>query len=116
MEWFNESTTTFAGFEATALRIEVVSIGQVEILNSERRRRALVSNWACMRLESAMSTATVTEGTDGGFIKRDLPNETSGVLILGCRATVLKDTCHIIRAWRSNRDESNGRCGKTHTA
>jgi hypothetical protein len=112
MEWFNESTTTFAGFEATALRIEEVSIGQVEILNSERRRKALVSNCACMRLESAMRTEIPSEGADGGFIKRDPPNETSGVLILGCRSTVLKDTCHIIRVRLSNRDESQRCCGK----
>src|SRR5580704_13805398 len=34
-----------------------MSMGQVVILNSERRRRALVRSWACMRLESAIRTA-----------------------------------------------------------
>ena len=42
-----------------------MSIGQVEMWNSERRRRALVSSCACMRLESAMRTAIADEAAAG---------------------------------------------------
>ncbi len=38
-----------------------MSTWQVEMRNSERRRKALVSSCACMRLESAMRTAIADE-------------------------------------------------------
>ena len=45
-------------------------MGQVVMWNSEWRRRALVSNWDCIRLESAMRTPIVVgAAADDGLIK-----------------------------------------------
>jgi hypothetical protein len=53
---FNDRRATCGGVTAIAWRMENGSIGQVVILNSGRRRRALVSSWDCIRLESATRT------------------------------------------------------------
>ena len=58
-------------FGRNGLENEKVSISQVWTRNSERRRRALVSNCACIRLESAMSTPMALEvAADEGRIKQ----------------------------------------------
>jgi hypothetical protein len=50
--------------------MELVSIGQVVMWNSGWRRKALLSNCACMRLESARSTPIACEvAADEGLIK-----------------------------------------------
>src|ERR1700722_11857184 len=51
-----ESNATCAGAEAIALWIDALSIPQTTRRNSERRRKALVSNCACIGLESATRT------------------------------------------------------------
>jgi hypothetical protein len=49
--------------------------------NSERRRRALVSNWDCIRLESAIRTPIVVEvALDDGLIRYISQIETMGRL------------------------------------
>ena len=52
-----------------------MSMGQVEMWNSERRRRALVRSWACMRLESAMRTAMAARAAAGEVIRTRAPME-----------------------------------------
>jgi len=50
-------------------------MAQVEMRNSERRRKALVSSSACIRLESAMRTVIAEDAAGKGrFMKQD-PNE-----------------------------------------
>jgi hypothetical protein len=50
-----------------------MSTGQVEMRNSERRRKAPVRSCACMRLESAMRTVMALEsGAGEGLMKREL--------------------------------------------
>jgi hypothetical protein len=90
-----------------------MSMGQVVILNSERRRRALVRSWACMRLESAIKTA-MAAGADK-IIRARAPNGAGlrNVLILGVKVEGLKETCHFIRMRLSNRESGLRCCGKT---
>src|SRR6267142_3829090 len=65
----NERTATCGREEETAFRMETVSIRQVATRNSVRRRRAPVSNCACMRLESATRTLIGPDaGPDDGLI------------------------------------------------
>lgn len=52
-----------------------MSTGQVETRNSERRRRALVSSCACIRLESAISTAIAVEPAAGDGLMRQASDE-----------------------------------------
>ena len=95
-----------------------MSTWQVEIWNSERRRRALVSSCACIRLESAMSTAIADGMAAEDELMNQAPNETelSCVLMLGARGAVLKETGHIIREWFSNRENGGSCCGKPTTS
>jgi hypothetical protein len=71
---------------------------QVATWNSERRRRALVSNWDCMRLESAMRTPIVVEvALDDRFILYISQKiKRNDVAIVGRRGTVHKETSHKI--------------------
>src|SRR5229473_2808962 len=55
--------------------MEAISTGQVETRNSERRRRALVNSCACIRLESAISTAIAAEPAAGDRLMRQAPGE-----------------------------------------
>src|SRR5258708_36497133 len=55
--------------------MEAMSTGQVETRNSERRRRALVNSCACIRLESAISTAIAAEPATGDRFMRQAPDE-----------------------------------------
>jgi len=75
-----------------------VSTRQVKMRNSERRRKALVSSCACMRLESAMRTVTAAEGSaEERLMKQDSERNGTKNVILGVRGEVLKETCHKIR-------------------
>src|SRR5258708_38259906 len=93
--------------------MEAMSTGQVETRNSERRRRALVNSCACIRLESAISTAIAAEPAAGDRFMRQAPGELNDALMVGVRGEVLKETCHIIRARFSNRETSGSPCGKS---
>ena len=58
---------------ATAWRIDDISTWQVEMRKSGRRRKALVSKCACMRLESAIRTSIESDVTaTDGFMKAEL--------------------------------------------
>src|ERR1700719_990871 len=87
-----------------------MSTWQVEMRNSERRRKALVRSCDCIRLESAMSTAIADETIAEEFMKQ-APNEKEFryVLMVGVRGAVLKETCHII-CWGLSNRENRGRC------
>ena len=102
----------------TACRIEAMSTWQVEIWNSERRRRALVRSCACMRLESAMRTAIADGTATEDRLMKQAPDETelSNVLMVGARGGVLKQTGHIIRGRFSNRENRGSGCGKPTTS
>ena len=79
--------------------MEPTSIGQVEMRNSERRRKALMSSCACIRLESAIRTVIADKGADEARLMRQglrVASETVSRLILGVGTEVLKETCHII--------------------
>ena len=51
-----------------------MSTWQVEISNSERRRSALVSSCACMRLESAIRTAIADGTATADRLMKQAPN------------------------------------------
>src|SRR5579863_9987827 len=98
--------------------MEVVSIPHTVTRNSACRRRALVSNWACMRLESATRTLIASEGSADERIKLGLlqpgPSATrkrNGEAIVGTQRRVYKETRHYICGPLSNR-ESRPPCGK----
>ena len=71
---------------------------QVVTWNSERRRRALVINWDCMRLESAIRTPIVVEvALDDGLIRYISQKiKRNDVAIVGRRSTVHKEADHKI--------------------
>jgi len=94
--------------------MEPTSIGQVEMRNSERRRKALMSSCACIRLESAIRTVIADKGADEARLMRQglrVASETVSRLILGVGTEVLKETCHIIWERLSNRDNRARPCG-----
>src|SRR5580700_11247560 len=95
-----------------------MSTRQVEMRNSERRRRALVRSCACMRLESAIRTVIAAEWTAGdGLTKRGSERTRfATVLMVGVGGAVLKGTCHIICLRLSNRENGRRRCGKAGSA
>src|SRR5438477_9836058 len=86
--------------------MDIVSIWQWLTWNSEWRRRAPVSNWACMRLESAMRTPIASEvAADDAIIRMGLPRPTrDDAAIVGSGRTVHKETGHKISLLLSKRE------------
>src|SRR5579863_8036983 len=90
--------------------MEVVSIPHTVTRNSACRRRALVSNWACMRLESATRTLIASVGAaDEAADERIQPGllktrERNGVAIVGTRSEADKETGDYISGRLSKRE------------
>src|SRR5579863_815221 len=83
-EGLSEKRATWAGQAEMLWRMDSVSIRQVAMRNSGRRRKALVSKRACMRLESATRTHraafTVADGVE---LIPGLPTEVHNAAIVG---------------------------------
>src|ERR1051325_6391243 len=58
-----DNNATWGWWDATACKIATGFIAHASIWNSGRRRRAAVSNCACMRLESATRISTLDEAS-----------------------------------------------------
>src|SRR5580693_7068078 len=99
-----------------------MSMGQVEMWNSERRRRALVRSCACMRLESAIRTAMAAgdevirkssewSGITGRLDLRGESRGTQGNMSLYSRGAFKSGKC-IAALWK-NFDEPDWDWGST---